>query len=134
MKKFILFAVFALLFVGFLAALGEAEGKSPPGVEVGYYDLQLLAPVVSVEVEKPAVIALVEVNRLTFNGLEIYEIVTIYKTEGVRLRRLDLRLWSNSDKEVKSLYGYNCLEHETTGAKENILSNICKGAFKTEYG
>ena len=136
MKKLFLFAIFALLCVGFLAALGEAEGKSPPGVEIGYYDLQPLAPVVSVEVEKPVVIVLVEVDSPTLNGVKIYEvdIYAIHKTEAETVRRHDRRFWSIYVKEVKSLYAYGHLLYEAAGSIESALSTICKGAFKTEYG
>ena len=128
--------LFAFLFVGFMVTLEEAEGKSPPGLEQGYYDLQPLAPVVSVQVEKPVGIVLVEVDSPTLNGVKIYEvdIYTIYKTEVAVVRRHDRRLWSIYVKEVKSLYAYGHLLYEATGSIESALSTICKGAFKTEYG
>ena len=135
MKKFILFAVFGLLCVGFLAALGEAEGKSPPGVEIGYYDLQPLAPAVSVK--KPVVIVLVEVDSPTLNGVKTYEadIYTIHKTEAAVVRRHDRRLWSIYAKEVKSLYAYGHLLYEAKG-QESACGQLVKNVqvFKTEYG
>ena len=128
MKKFILFAVFALLFVGFLAALGEAEGKSPPGVETGYYDLQSLAPGVSVEVEKPVSI---EIIRPAITG----QLYAIHKTEAAVVRRHDRRLWSIYAKEVKSLYAYGHLLYERRSSLKNACGQLLKKGqvFKTEY-
>ncbi len=143
MKKSILFVVFALLFVGFLAALGEAEGKSPPGVEMGYYDLQLLDPGVSVEVENTVDIVLVdivlvEVDIPTLNGMNVYEvnIYTIHKTEAAVVRRHDRRLWSIYTKDVKSLYAYGHLLYETKARESKSERTISKSmqVFKTEYG
>ena len=124
MKKLILFAVFALLFVGFIAALGEAEGKSPPGVEMGYYDLQLPAPAVSAEVEKSVCLV----------GIEATSIYAIHKTEAAVVRRHNRRIWSIYAKEVKSLYTYGHLLYEAKG-QESACGQLVDNerAFKTEY-
>ena len=124
MKKFILFAVFALLFVGFVVALGEAEGKSPPGVEIEAQAVSIQAPVYSVSIE-------------TIRSVSVGQLYTIHKTEAAVVRRHDWRLWSIYAKEVKSLYAYGHLLYETKvqesgSACEQLAIN--SRAFKTEYG
>ena len=65
-------------------------------------------------------------------------IYTIYsKTEATVVRRHDRRFWSIYAKEVKSLYGYACLEYEAKdqereGTYERLAIN--RRVFKTEYG
>lgn len=125
MKNFILFALFAFLFVGFVVALGEAEGKSPPGTE---NETQ------AVSIQAPASLASVETISPVNVGQLYAKITKIHKTEAAVVRRHDRRLWFIYAKEVKSLYGYACLEYETIGAIANARSTANRPVFKTEYG
>ena len=130
MKKLLLFMFFSLLFFAVGVNVGENEGKSPPGVEMGYYDLQPLAPGVSVEMEKPVCLISFETTIPVDIGLQFY------KTEAAVVRRHDRRLWSIYAKEIKSLYAYGHLLYEAKDQESKSVRTTRenKRAFKTEYG